>query len=476
VTISHVSTIESSIPSGVSVDQLKAAITSAVCGGNMDCQLSAARRRALGGMMSHGRLLETTASFTVTQTFNASSEVSLAAPTVDTAAVATDLGISASDISTTSTLDSVEASVTVVSEGSASSTEAQAAVSTQSALPTALASSLGVDSTAFTFTATPTIIGPPMPPPTQPPLPLSPPVLSPPLPRMPAIGQPFPPSVTLQVVGENEGALSVSDKSSDDAVIIVIVVAGGAALAILFITILVVVRRRKREMKSAATTIQAQEASVLHQDLALTSMTTHGAMHTDFEATSASGMEVHNDFEVISPSDKASDLEVTVQMPSFETNIQEEVRRRQAEQVEQAAQKKKAEQLKINEMIAQKAKAKDMKTKPADDVTVQMPDAEGGLRRSSSEIMDGELQSELNALREKRFKAEEALKEAKIQELRVSGDRTEGACGPSVVGEGSSMRMAEREREIQLERKVEFELKRLRGQREDDLHFRESFI
>ena len=274
--------------------------------------------------------------------------------------------------------------------------------------------------------------------------------------------------------------MSVSDKSSDDAVIIVIVVAGGAALAILFITILVVVRRRKREMKSAATTIQAQEASVLHQDLALTSMTTHGAMHTDFEATSASGMEVHNDFEVISPSDKASDLEVTVQMPSFETNIQEEVRRRQAEQVEQAAQKKKAEQLKINEMIAQKAKAKDMKTKPADDVTVQMPDAEGGLRRSSSEIMDGELQSELNALREKRFKAEEALKEAKVQELaaeqRVSGDRTEGACGPSVVGEGSSMRMAEREREIQLERKVEFELKRLRGQREDDLHFRESFI
>ena len=92
VIISQVSTIESSIPSGLSVDQLQAALTSVVCAGNSDCAVSTARRRLLGGTSSvhvrQGRLLQTTASFTVTQSFNASSDVSLAAPTVDAAAVA----------------------------------------------------------------------------------------------------------------------------------------------------------------------------------------------------------------------------------------------------------------------------------------------------------------------------------------------------------------------------------------------------
>ena len=177
--------------------------------------------------------------------------------------------------------------MTVVSEGSASSAEAQTAVSTQTSLPDALASSLGVDSSAFAFTVSPTIIGPPMPPPGQPPLPSSPPVQvpgTPPPPRVPALGQPSPPSV-LPLVADDNGALTfdrnVSDTASN-ATVIGVVIAGGAAVVVILIAILVVLRMHKRKLKPKPTT------NMIEVDPKLTSTAVHATVHADLEAISAS--------------------------------------------------------------------------------------------------------------------------------------------------------------------------------------------
>jgi len=264
VTITHVSTIESSMPSGVSIDQLRVAIAGVVCAGKSeDCEVIASRRRALSG-----RFLQTTTSsspnrtsFTVTQSYNASTDASLAAPSINTAAVAADLGVSSSEVSATSTLESVEATVTVVSEGSSSSKEARAAVNEQASLPSSLASSLGVSSSAFAFTMRPVIIGPPMPPPSQPPLPSPPPSpATPPPSPAPAIVPPAPPPVAALIsisppagpfsdtyfdsINPDDMSQSVAAMASSSIIV--------AVLAALFVVAVAVVLRRRWGKAKAA--------------------------------------------------------------------------------------------------------------------------------------------------------------------------------------------------------------------------------
>lgn len=200
VVITQTSRVESTLPASVTAAQVQAAIRSNICAAEATCDVAAAdtsRRRVLSGAalsrtaLSGRSLDDASASFTVTRTLNASSEVSLAAPTVDTAAVAADLGVPATELSATSSLQSVEASITVTSVGSASSESAQSAADAQADLPAALASSLDLDSSAFIFVQLPTVVGPPMPPPFNPPPAVPPPVLPPqpsttPLPPLPA--------------------------------------------------------------------------------------------------------------------------------------------------------------------------------------------------------------------------------------------------------------------------------------------------
>ena len=203
VTITKTSSVSSTIPSGVTVEQMRAALSSNICGDDAGCNVAAeASRRALRALFtpSHGRGLQTSASFTVTQDVDASSSASLAAPTVDSSALAGSLGVSDSEVSTSSTLSSVEASVTVTSLGSATSDEAQSALSTANALPGALASALGVDASAFSFTVPPTVIGPPMPPPNSPPPPPQPPMTPPP--SSPPVPPVKPPSEPPNMPGE----------------------------------------------------------------------------------------------------------------------------------------------------------------------------------------------------------------------------------------------------------------------------------
>ena len=116
--------------------------------------------------------------FTVKRSFNAAVAETLAAPQVNTTTIASQLGVSASTmVGAQSTLEKVEAVVTVVSAAAAA---AQSSAARQSALPSTVANTLGVNAADISFVVTPTIIGPPHPPPAPPPPPLPPPLPPPP--------------------------------------------------------------------------------------------------------------------------------------------------------------------------------------------------------------------------------------------------------------------------------------------------------
>ena len=143
--------------------------------------LSTSRR----SMKRTERALAGSNSFVVTRTLGAAATGSLQAPTVDADALAADLGVSAAFFTgVSSTLQSVEASVTIVSPGAASDAAAQSVIGIVESMPAVVGSSLGLDASALSLAAAPTVIGPPRPPPAsprpQPPPPSEPPTSEPP--------------------------------------------------------------------------------------------------------------------------------------------------------------------------------------------------------------------------------------------------------------------------------------------------------
>lgn len=307
---------------GVTIDQFKGALNRTLCGAEPLCNIMSSSRRALHGPTATRRELQSTATFIVTRTLDASSSASLAAPTVNAAAVAADLNVQAAAISTTSTVQSVEASVAVVSLGSATSTQAQNALATQAAIPMTLASSLGFSASDFTFTATPTVIGPPRPPPTPPP----PPFVSPSSPSaeadLPAlVSPPFPPTVIVNLT-EEASALDVDQEgtnkptSSSTSTMVIAAIAAVAAVALLGVSIYLVRRRRALTAKqSIATTVQAQVAGITkHDDLEVASASA-SAFTVEMPDSESTPVEMPTKFEDLKvASTSASD--VTVEMPA----------------------------------------------------------------------------------------------------------------------------------------------------------------
>ena len=173
--------VSTELPLGVSATQMALALQAVLCAGYevSMCQVVATtpvrRSRGLAPV-----------SYMVTQdVVNASSNVSLAAPSINTSALAAELDVPPDSMaSTTSSLVQVEASVTVITAGLASSSEAQATVATQSSLTTSLATSLSVNASSFTMVTAPVVVGPPLPPPEAPP-PSPPPPSYPPAPPVP---------------------------------------------------------------------------------------------------------------------------------------------------------------------------------------------------------------------------------------------------------------------------------------------------
>ena len=251
VQITQRSTVEATLPSGVTAGQMAAAIKVDVCDGEPACDVvafstnsSTGRRRASSGKVS----------FDVTRTIDSSSNVSLAAPAVDGSALVDALGLpEGTSIDATSTLESVEALVTVISESAAgadgSSVEAQEALSALEALPAALATSLGVDFSAFTVVESPALIRPPAPPPKSPPPPS--PMLPPP--RSPVASSP--PTPTIDLAGEQSQNLNQdvepNESGSSTTLVIIIIVASASGAAMLLIGSIVFARRRRRAQKQA---------------------------------------------------------------------------------------------------------------------------------------------------------------------------------------------------------------------------------
>ena len=202
-------------------------------------------------------LLATSQAFTVTQSVNGSSTASLAAPTVDIAAVATRLGVASSNVSATSTLQSVEATVTVVSQGAMSSDETQAALSTQAALPSALATSLGVSATKLSVVRSPLLIGPPHPPPVSSPPPPGQPspltlapsqtIASPPPLQSARPPPPASPVSTIPLVNATgDQQVGSADASSGGPVVVIIIVTIVCLLVLLAILVYLLRRRGTR--------------------------------------------------------------------------------------------------------------------------------------------------------------------------------------------------------------------------------------
>jgi hypothetical protein len=184
VQIKQVARIELAV-AGKTLEEMRSALKTMLCAAAPNCDVVSISRRAL---QPSGPRRLAAGSFQLTKTIDASSSDSLAAPTIDRAVVANQLGLaSSSGITTSSNLQSVEASVTVVKDGSASSDGAQAAAaSAQASLPAALATGLSsTGASASDFGVTTSVIGPPTPPPTPPP-PLPPPSLSPSPPPSPS--------------------------------------------------------------------------------------------------------------------------------------------------------------------------------------------------------------------------------------------------------------------------------------------------
>jgi len=175
IILNLVTSVEVSIPEGITVADMTAALQAEMCGSITPptCEVTA--------LTSGRRQLSTSVSFETKQQLNPASSASLAAPTVVSTNVASALGVEASAVSATVGTSSVQAEVTVTQEGSAASAEASATVSTLSDTST-MANALGVSASAIEVKVAPKIIAPPKPPPTPPP-PMPPLPPSPPPPR-----------------------------------------------------------------------------------------------------------------------------------------------------------------------------------------------------------------------------------------------------------------------------------------------------
>ena len=161
VSLLLVSQIAVSVPASSTVEDTRAALADELCAGVADCTVTVASARRARQL--HARLLTSTG-FTVTLPVNGSSSAAVAAPTVDATALATALGVATVDAAVSSS--NVEAVVTVVSEGAADSGSAAATqLTTQGAMPSALASSLGISANALALIEAPTTVTPPLPPP-----------------------------------------------------------------------------------------------------------------------------------------------------------------------------------------------------------------------------------------------------------------------------------------------------------------------
>ena len=255
------STIPFDSPSSrVPVEQLRQAIERDVCAG-----AQANTCEVIEGDSSR-RALQTTSSatFTVTETLDATSTDPFAPPTVDTSAVIADLGLPVgTPIATSTSLQSVEASVTVTSEGSAASPLAQQALSTQNALPAAVATSLGISSADLTLVETPSVVGPPMPPPHSPPPPTPPPSPTPPeLPPLPP--SPVSPAASPPFIPTSDSGLGASGSSwAVSAGVIVLGVVG--LVLIVLLVVLVWWRCKSREKQAMYSSSGAGEAPEIAQ-------------------------------------------------------------------------------------------------------------------------------------------------------------------------------------------------------------------
>lgn len=171
VALTKTCSLVSDVPAGTTTDQMCAALKAGIDAANPgspgctvvvgSTTLHAYDHEAWSRL--HAVALQSNGvTFTVTQP---ASTGSLAAPTVDTATVASTLGVSASDVNVgTPTLVDVAADVTVVSSGDETSAAQAAAAQSQALDPTAVASDLGVPTTDVVAQPV-TTDAPPSPPP-----------------------------------------------------------------------------------------------------------------------------------------------------------------------------------------------------------------------------------------------------------------------------------------------------------------------
>ena len=119
VILRQTSTIATSLPGGVSVEQMRSALNVTLCAEEPAGTCDVAYATTGGGRRRSRRLAAV--SFTLIKTHDATSTDSgLAAPAVDTSALATQLGVSVHDLpAVTSTLASVRAEIKVVTTGTA---------------------------------------------------------------------------------------------------------------------------------------------------------------------------------------------------------------------------------------------------------------------------------------------------------------------------------------------------------------------
>ena len=118
---------------------MAAGLQTVMCGANV-AGCSVVSNAAPPGAPPAGRRLQQSATFTVTQQLDSSSDAALNTPVIDTSALAATLNVDASTVTVTVSASTVEATVTVVVVGSAS----DAALAEALTLPSVLATALGV--------------------------------------------------------------------------------------------------------------------------------------------------------------------------------------------------------------------------------------------------------------------------------------------------------------------------------------------
>jgi hypothetical protein len=216
VVLTQTSSIVTDVPAGKTVGEMAHALKQGICPDDPTCLVVVGAAPSRRGLTRHSTkhatrhmrrsadvlqstdalgiisLQSTGVSFTVTTQLSSGS---LAAPTVDTAAVAADLGVTTASVNVgEATVVDVAAAVTVVSSGDQTSAAQAAAAQSQALDPAAVASELGVS--AADVAAQPvTTAAPPLPPTAPSTLPAT--VASPPpasSPSLPPVGMFLPPT------------------------------------------------------------------------------------------------------------------------------------------------------------------------------------------------------------------------------------------------------------------------------------------